>query len=108
MIGAPRARITIGELGERRNLTPSGISRAVDKLEQAGLVERTTNSADERSRLVGLTAHGVQRLREVQVTHHATVRELVLDDLDERDIQTLGEVWEKAMPGTVSSPVWPL
>jgi DNA-binding MarR family transcriptional regulator len=102
MIGAPGARITIGELGERRNLTPSGISRAVDKLEQAGLVERTTNPADERSRLVGLAAHGVERLREAQVTHHATVRELMLDRLDERYIETLGEVWEKAMPSTVS------
>jgi DNA-binding MarR family transcriptional regulator len=108
MVGAPRSRMTIGELGERRNLSPSGISRAVDKLEKAGLVERTTNPADERSRLVGLTAHGVRRLREAQVTHHATVRELILDHLDERDIETLGEIWEKAMPGSVSSPTWPL
>jgi DNA-binding MarR family transcriptional regulator len=108
MIGEPGSPMTIGELGERRNLTPSGISRAVDKLAKAGLVERTTNPADERSRLVGLTAHGVHRLREAQVTHHATVRELLLQHLDERDIKTLGQVWEKAMPGSVSSPIWPL
>ena len=108
MVGEPGSPMTIGELGERRNLTPSGISRAVDKLAKAGLVERTTNPADERSRLVGLTAHGLQRLREAQVTHHATVRELLLQNLDERDLKTLGQVWEKAMPGTVSSPIWPL
>jgi DNA-binding MarR family transcriptional regulator len=107
MVGAPRLQMTIGELGERRNLSPSGISRAVDKLEKAGLVERTTNPADERSRLVGLTAQGVQRLREAQITHHAAVRELLFDHLDERHIQTLGELWEKAIPGTVSSPAWP-
>jgi hypothetical protein len=35
------------------------------------------------------------------------VRELLLDHLDERDIETLGELWEKAIPGTVSSPAWP-
>ena len=108
MVGDPGTPITIGELGERRNLTPSGISRAVDKLAKAGLVERTTNPADERSRLVGLTTHGLQRLREAQVTHHATVRELLLGNLSERDIKTLGEIWEKAMPGTVSSPSWPI
>ncbi len=108
MVGEPGRPMTIGELGERRNLTPSGISRAVDKLATAGLVERTTNPADERSRLVGLTTQGVQRLREAQVTHHATVRELLLANLCNRDIETLGEIWEKAMPGTVSSPIWPI
>ena len=108
MVGQPGSRMTIGELGERRNLSPSGISRSVDKLVKAELVERTTNPADARSLLVGLTAHGVLRLREAQVTHHATVRELLLDHLDERDIKTLGELWEKAIPGTVSSPAWPL
>ena len=107
MVGQPGSRMTIGELGERRNLSPSGISRSVDKLVKEELVERTTNPADARSVLVGLTAHGVQRLREAQVTHHATVRELLLDHLDERDIETLGELWEKAIPGTVSSPAWP-
>lgn len=108
MVGQPGTPMTIGELGERRNLTPSGISRAVDKLATAGLVERTTNPADERSRLVGLTTHGLQRLREAQVTHHATVRELLLGNLGDRDIKTLGEIWEKAMPGAVSSPIWPI
>jgi len=108
LVTAPGGTLTIGELGERRNLSPSGISRSVDKLVKAELVERTTNPADARSLLVGLTAHGVQRLREAQVTHHATVRELLLDRLDERDVETLGELWEKAIPGTVSSPAWPL
>src|ERR1700751_6321882 len=62
MVGQPGSRMTIGELGERRNLSPSGISRSVDKLVKEELVERTTNPADARSPLVGLTAHRVQRL----------------------------------------------
>src|ERR1700760_243982 len=107
MVGQPGSRMTIGELGGRRNLSPSGISRSVDKLVKEGLVERTTNPADARSLLVGLTAHGVHRLREAQGTPRATGRELLLDHLDERDIETLGELWEKAIPGTVSSPAWP-
>jgi DNA-binding MarR family transcriptional regulator len=108
LVGQPGTPMTIGELGERRNLTPSGISRAVDKLAKLGLVERTTNPADERSRLVGLTTQGLQWLREAQVTHHATVRELLLGNLGDRDLKTLGEIWEKAMPGAVSSPIWPI
>ncbi len=108
LVTAPEHRLPIGELGLRRNLTPSGISRSVDRLAKLDLVERSTNPADRRSFLVGLTAAGLRRLREAQVTHHRVVRELLLSRLDEPDLRCLGEVWEKAMPGTVSSPIWPL
>jgi DNA-binding MarR family transcriptional regulator len=108
LVTAPGGTLPIGELGERRNLTPSGVSRSVDRLAKIDLVERSINSDDKRSLLVGLTPHGLARLRAAQVTHHAVVRELLLDRLDERDLKRLGELWEKAMPGSVSSPVWPL
>ena len=108
LVSAPRGTLTIGELGERRNLSPSGVSRSVDRLAKIGLVERSANPADGRSLLVGLTPQGLTRLRAAQVTHHAVVRELLLDRLSERDLKRLGELWEKAMPGSVSSPVWPL
>ena len=59
LVTAPEHRLPIGELGLRRNLTPSGISRSVDRLTKAGLVTRTTNPADGRSLLVGLTPDGL-------------------------------------------------
>jgi len=107
LVGAPDGKLTIGELGDRRNLSPSGISRAVDRLVSAGLLERTRNPEDARSLLVGLTPEGLARLRAAQVTHHATVRECLLAGLDDDDLAKLGELWEKAMPGSVSSPTWP-
>src|ERR1700745_3186466 len=45
MVGQPGSRMTIGELGERRNLSPSGISRSVDKLVKEGLDGRTHHTA---------------------------------------------------------------
>ena len=108
LVTAPEHRLPIGELGLRRNLTPSGISRSVDRLAKLDLVERVANPVDGRSFLVGLTATGLRRLREAQVTHHRVVREMLLSRLDEPDLKRLGELWEKAMPGTVSSPTWPL
>ena len=107
LVSAPGGTLTIGDLGERRNLSPSGVSRSVDRLAKIGLVERSANPADGRSLLVGLTPQGLTRLRAVQVTHHAVVRRLLLDRLSERDLKRLGELWEKAMPGSVSSPAWP-
>lgn len=108
LVTAPDGTLAIGELGERRNLSPSGVSRSVDRLAKVGLVERTANPDDGRSLLVGLTPAGLRRLRAAQVTHHSVVRRLLLDRLSERDLKHLGALWEKAMPGSVSSPVWPL
>jgi DNA-binding MarR family transcriptional regulator len=108
LVGAPDRRVPIGELGLRRNLSPSGISRSVDRLTKLGLAERAENPDDGRSLLVGLTANGLRRLREAQVTHHRIVREMLLAHFDQRDLKRLGELWEKAMPGAISSPTWPL
>jgi DNA-binding MarR family transcriptional regulator len=108
LVGAPARRVAIGELGLRRNLSPSGISRSVDRLTKLGLVERANNPDDGRSLLVGLTANGLRRLREAQVSHHRIVREMLLAHLDRRDLKRLSDLWEKAMPGAISSPTWPL
>jgi DNA-binding MarR family transcriptional regulator len=108
LVTAPARRLAIGELGLRRNLSPSGISRSVDRLTRLGLLERATNPTDGRSLLVGLTETGLRRLREAQVTHHRIVREMLLSNLDQRDLKRVGELWEKVMPGAVSSPTWPL
>lgn len=108
LVSPPEHTLTIGELGQRRNLSPSGVSRSVDRLTKLGLLERRVNPDDARSLLVGLTADGLQRLRKAQVTHHRIVRDLFLSHLNQRDLKQLGELWEKAMPGAVSSPTWPL
>jgi DNA-binding MarR family transcriptional regulator len=108
LVGAPDGTLTIGELGQRRNLSPSGISRSVDRLTKIGLIQRTVNPADGRSLLVGLTPQGLTRLRAAQVTHHEIVRELLLDRLEEQDQKLMAQLWEKAMPGAVTSHLWPL
>ena len=107
LVSAPDDTLTIGELGEQRNLSPSGISRSIDRLARAGLVQRSTNPADGRSLLVGLTHEGLVRLRDAQVTHHAVIRELLFAHLQAHDLKHLARLWEKAMPGAVSSPTWP-
>jgi DNA-binding MarR family transcriptional regulator len=108
LVTAPAGTLPIGELGAQRNLSPSGVSRSVDRLAKAGLVQRSTNPDDRRSLFVGLTPEGLARLRAAQVTHHAAVRELLLDNLTEHDLKRLAQLWEKAMPGSVSSHTWPL
>ena len=104
LVTAPGGTLTIGELGERRNLSPSGVSRSVDRLAKIGLVERRTNPADGRSLLVGLTPQGLARLRAAQVTHHAVVRELLLDRLGERDLNAWANYGRRRCPARSRAP----
>lgn len=100
LVGRPDQRQRMSALGEQRLLTPSGITRAVARLEERGLVRRDPDPADGRAFFATLTAKGVRELRRAQRTHHAIVRELYLSRLDAREVAQLGALFEKV----VSSP----
>ena len=107
LVGLPGMRLRMSDLGARRMLTPSGITRAVMRLEERGLVRREADPEDGRGALAALTHHGLAALRRAQLVHHATVRELYLDRLSEREQRQLARLFEKALPGVVSSAEWP-
>ena len=107
LVGQPKHRLRMSALGARRLLTPSGITRAVMRLEERGLVRREPDPEDRRAAFAVLTRRGLSALRRAQSVHHATVRELYLDQLSEREHRQLARLFEKALPGVVSSPEWP-
>jgi DNA-binding MarR family transcriptional regulator len=107
LVSAPDAQLRMGELGARRLVSPSKISRVVDELERHRLVKRSRDPEDGRSFLATLTARGLRKLREAQVTHHAVVRERFLSGLRGRQVKELARIWDAAVPGVVESEVWP-
>ena len=107
LVTAPRMRLRMSDLGARRMLTPSGITRVVNRLEEQGLVRRDPDPSDGRASLAVLTRDGLAALRRAQVVHHAAVRELYLDRLDRADLNRLADLFEKAVPGVVSAATWP-
>ena len=107
LVTAPRFRLRMSDLGTRRLLTPSGITRVVTRLEERGLIQREPDPADGRAALAALTRPGLEALRRAQVIHHATVRELFLGRLTQHELNRLAQLYEKALPGVVSAPVWP-
>jgi len=107
LVTSPRLRLRMSDLGAQRMLTPSGITRVVTRLEQRGLVRREPDPADGRAALAALTRPGLEALRRAQVVHHATVREVFLGRLTPRELDRLAQLYEKALPGVVSAPVWP-
>ena len=107
LVSAPGMALRMGELGARRLVSPSKISRVVDELERARLVRRTRDPDDGRSYLATMTRRGLRKLRAAQITHHLVVRERLLDRLSSDQVKRLAEIWDSAVPGVVDSEVWP-
>lgn len=72
---SPGRRLRMSDLAAQTSLTPSGLTRAVDRLEAAGLVERTPCPSDRRGAFAALTPKGLERIT-VAVAPH-------LDHVDE-------------------------
>lgn len=106
LVTQPDLRVRMGQLGERRLLTPSGITRAVLRLEQRGLIAREQDPADRRAFFAVLTRTGLEALRSAQRVHHATVRELYTGRLSRQELGRLAELFEKAVPGVANAQEW--
>jgi DNA-binding MarR family transcriptional regulator len=107
LLSAPDRRLRMGDLALRRNLTPSGITRNVERLEQDGLIKRETDHSDGRAYQAALTPQGLTRLRQAQVTHHRVVRQRFLERLPAKELKSFAELLERALPGVISADTWP-
>ena len=72
---AGRRKIT--ELADVLGVNPSTATRAVDRLSEAGLVDRQTNPRSRREALVSLTAAGRQAVDEVMRLRRAEIAGIV-------------------------------
>ncbi|MET8777862.1 MarR family transcriptional regulator [Nocardia sp. NPDC050713] len=62
---SPRRRLRMTDLATQTSLSTSGVTRLVDRLASAGLVERVLDPADRRSAHAVLTDAGARRLEQV-------------------------------------------
>ena len=90
LANAPGRRLRMSVLADRVLLSRSGITRLVDRLVAAGMVERTTCTTDARGAEAALTAAGLERLRAASATHLDGVGRLFLDVVtaEEREVLT--------------------
>ena len=89
---APGRRLRPVELARSVLLTRSGVTRLVQGLERAGLVERIPSPDDRRSSLVHITEAGRDVLRRASRTHLAGVRERFADRFEEHELRTLSDL----------------
>lgn len=80
---APERRLRMSELARSVLLSPSGLTRLVDRLERDGMVERVPCESDGRSMYAVLTSAGHERFRQAARTHLRGIREHFLSRLDD-------------------------
>lgn len=97
---APHRRLRMSELAAACDVSLSGMTRIVGRLEDDGLVMRVQCAEDARGSNAVLTAAGLRRLELAHPTHLASIRRHVLDHLAEFDLVRLADALRRcATPG---------
>jgi DNA-binding MarR family transcriptional regulator len=99
LIDAPAGRMRMCDLAEQAQLSRSGLTRLVDRLERDELLERCTCQHDARGAYACLTDRGRERLSDARGTHRAVVREHFLSHFSEPELHALADMWDRIMPG---------
>jgi DNA-binding MarR family transcriptional regulator len=86
---SPASALRMADLAASGLLSPSGTTRAVDRLERDGLVRRGDDPDDGRATLVSLTPAGRRRFRAAAPVHLAGVRARFLDAITKREAEAL-------------------
>jgi DNA-binding MarR family transcriptional regulator len=91
---APRHRLRMKDLAEALLVTPSGVTRIVDRLSTRGWVERVSKEGRQAVE-TRLLAAGQAGLDEAMRVHFAGVRRMFIDSLSEADIAHLVAAWKR-------------
>lgn len=87
-------RVRMSELAGLLHLSPSGVTRRVDGLVRAGLVERVPCVDDRRGSYAVITPDGARRLERAAPDHARQVRRHFLDHVDRRQLALLATTFE--------------
>ena len=87
--------IRMNELAERILYSKSGFTRVIDRMEEAGLVERVYPADDRRSILVVLTAKGTETMEQARRYHRDGIERHFSQHLTDADIKALTRALEK-------------
>jgi DNA-binding MarR family transcriptional regulator len=85
---SPERRLRMTDLAAQTTLTASGLTRSVDRLVEAGLVEREACPSDRRSTYAVLSTEGERRVMKALPVHVAHLEE-VFQAFSPKELETL-------------------
>jgi MarR family transcriptional regulator, 2-MHQ and catechol-resistance regulon repressor len=92
---SPGRQLAMGELAEQISLTSGGVTRVVDRMVSADLIDRETSTTDRRVSYLGLTAHGGATLERALRVHLADLDEHLVSRLSATELATLVKILDK-------------
>ena len=88
-------RLGLSELASRIVLSPSGLSKLLDRMAAARLVRRESDPRDPRSTIARITPRGRSLVRKSRRRHHAWLQRAFGDALDDRDVADLIRIMKR-------------
>ncbi|MEO3874002.1 MarR family transcriptional regulator [Nonomuraea sp. B12E4] len=86
---SPEQRLRMSDLAAQTNLSTSGVTRVVDRLEREGLVRRQACPSDRRASYAVLTGTGRERLESVVPQHLQDIEEWFTGLLEDEELETV-------------------
>ena len=100
-------RQRMNELAEKVVLSRSNLTRLVDRLEQAGLVERQRSEDDRRGAFAALTAEGKAMRKRMWPVYQSSIRELFEDRISETEAAAMGKALRRVLDAARSGGATP-
>jgi DNA-binding MarR family transcriptional regulator len=95
---ATNEKLRMCDLAAAIVLSPSGLSRRMDRLERDGLVTRRRGEQDARSVEARLTLEGKRLLARLRATHRDGVRKRFAERFTPEELETLDELLARLVP----------
>jgi DNA-binding MarR family transcriptional regulator len=88
-------RLRLSELASAIVLSPSGLSKLLDRMEAAGLLRREPDPSDARSTFARITPQGRKLVRKARRSHRAWLESTFAAALDDRDLRDLDRILKR-------------
>jgi DNA-binding MarR family transcriptional regulator len=90
-------RLRMSELADMTVITRSNLTRLVDRLEDAGLVERVRSKEDRRGAFAVINAEGRALRKKMWPVYAAAIKDLFEDHITEREAAQIREPLERML-----------
>jgi len=95
-------RLGLTDLAAAMLLSPSGLSKLLDRMAATGLVRRDPDPSDGRAAFAAITPQGQSLARKARHSHHEFLRQTFAQALDDQDLADLARIMGRlsaAIPG---------
>ena len=88
-------KLRLSDLASAIVLSPSGLSKLLDRMESSRLIRREPHPTDARASLATITPEGRLLVKKARRSHHALLEQTFGAALDDRDIADLARIMER-------------